>query len=149
MTDPNDPRFWNQRNVERLLRDLVYQRHPSSHFAEPSWAPPVDIVVGTRSVRVIVELAGVPRENVRVRLKGRVLEITGRREPPRELGDAHYHLAEILFGDFHREVELPWNADPDQVEAGYREGMLEIHLLPAASPQTTHVSVQHQRTEQS
>src|SRR5262245_47509947 len=96
--DPKDPRFNLQRNVERLLRDMVYQRRPASHFAaEPAWAPAVDLVVGERSARVIVELAGVPREDVRVRLQGRVLEISGRREPPHELGESHYHFAEILF----------------------------------------------------
>ena len=91
--DPEDTRQTLQRNVERLLRDLVYQRHHSTHFAEPEWSPAVDLVVGERSVRVIVELAGVPREHVRVRLQGRVLEISGHREPPHEPGGAHYHLA--------------------------------------------------------
>lgn len=129
--DSEDPRKALQRNVERLLRSLVYHRHPATHFTEPAWSPPVDLAVCGEGARVIVELAGVPRENVRVRLQGRSLEISGRRESPREVGDAHYHLAEILFGDFHRVVELPWEADAEKVEAHYRDGMLEIRLVPA------------------
>ncbi len=141
--DPEDPRLTLQRNVERLLRNLVYQRHHATHFSEPEWAPAVDLVVAEHSARVIVELAGVPREHVRVRLQGRVLEIAGRREPPHEPGGAHYHLAEILFGDFRRSVELPWEADPDHVEAQYRDGMLEIHLVPAKTAGRRHVEVEH------
>jgi HSP20 family protein len=144
--DPEDPRLTLQRNVERLLRNLVYQRHHATHFAEPEWAPAVDLVVAEQSVRVIVELAGVPREQVRVRLTGRMLEISGRRETPHELGGAHYHLAEILFGDFRRAVELPWEADPDKVEAQYRDGMLEIQLVPAPKPHRTDVEVEHYKT---
>jgi len=139
--DPEDPRQSLQRNVERLLRNLVYQRHPSTHFAEPEWAPAVDLVVGSSSARVIVELAGVPREQVRVRLLGKVLEISGYRQPPHEEGDAHYHLAEILFGEFRRTVELPWEAEPERVEARYRDGMLEIHLHPVPVAGTRRIPV--------
>jgi HSP20 family protein len=145
--DPEDPRRTLQRNVERLLRNLVYQRHHATHFAEPEWAPAVDLVVEEGAARAIVELAGVPREQVRVRLIGRVLEISGRREAPHEPSAAHYHLAEILFGDFRRTVELPWEADPDRVEAQYRNGMLEIHLVPLPAPARHHVPVEHHKSE--
>src|SRR5881396_1793903 len=122
----DDPLHHIQREVERMFRALVYHRQLSSHFGEPTWAPATDLVVSEHSARVIVELAGVPRERVRVRLTGQVLEISGRREQPHELGGAHYHLAEILFGEFRRAVELPWVADAEKVEAVYRDGMLEI-----------------------
>ena len=144
--DPEDPRQTLQRNVERLLRNLVYQRHPASHFSEPEWAPAVDLVVSEQSARVIIELAGVPRERVRVQLHDRVLEISGSRAHPHELGEAHYHLAEILFGEFRRDVELPWPADADKVEAVYRDGMLEIHLVPAPVPRRKHVTVESQKS---
>lgn len=145
--DPEDPRQSLQRNVERLLRNLVYQRHHATHFAEPEWAPAVDLVVAEDSARAIVELAGVPRDQVRVRLQGRMLEISGRREPPHEPGVAHYHLAEILFGDFRRSVELPWEADPERVEAQYRDGMLEIHVVPIPAPSRRQIEVEHHRSE--
>jgi HSP20 family protein len=140
MTDPQD-RESLQRNVERMLRNLVYRQH-ATHFGEPEWAPAVDLVVGEDWARVIVELAGVPREQVRVRLHERVLEISGRREPPHDPGGAHWHRAEILFGDFRRQVELPWDADPDHVEASYRDGMLEIQLVPAPAPRRRHIEVE-------
>jgi len=77
-----------------------------------------------------------------VRMVGSVLEISGRREPPHEPGSAHYHRAEILFGDFRREVELPWEADPEHVDANYRDGMLEIHLVPAPAARRTQIEVE-------
>ena len=80
--DPADPIENLQREFERLFHGLVYRRHPSSHFAEPAWSPAADLVVSRSTARVLIELAGVPRENVRVRLRGRELEITGRRSQP-------------------------------------------------------------------
>jgi len=145
MARPKDP--FSQRDVERLLLDLVYQRHPACHFSEPAWGPPVDVVVSERSARVIVELAGVPREAVGVSLTGRVLEIYGRRDPPHAPEVSHYHRAEIRFGDFRRRVELPWEADAGSVDARYRDGMLEINLVRTAADASRNVTVERSGTE--
>lgn len=131
-----------QHEVERLFHDLVYRRHPASHFAEPRWSPAADLVVGQRSARVIFELAGVPREGVKVALRGSTLEVTGRRSPPQEPAGTHYHRAEIYFGDFRRVVELPWAADEDRVEAVYRDGMLEVRLHRAPEPERREIEIE-------
>ena len=128
-----DPYEIAQREIERLWRDLVYHRHPGTHFAEQPWVPPVDVVVTQDGARLIVELAGVPRESVRAGLRGRILEIAGRRNAPQEPRDAHYHRAEIYFGDFHRSIELPWEAEEEGIEAVFRDGMLEIRIRAARS----------------
>src|SRR6266536_2196269 len=70
-----DPLESLQREVERLFHDLVYHRHPATHFSEPAWQPPADLVVSEHAARVLLELAGVPRETVRVTLRGRTLEL--------------------------------------------------------------------------
>lgn len=143
--DPEDPIEGLQREVERLFHSLVYRRHPASHFAEPTWTPPADLVVSRNSARVLFELAGVPREHVRVRLKGRILEVTGRRTPPERAQGAHYHRAEIYFGEFRRVIELPWEADPARVQARYRDGMLEIGLRAAPTGAPREVEVEERQ----
>lgn len=139
---PRDPLEHLQREVERLFHDLVYRRHPASHFAEPAWSPPADLVVSRQDARVLVELAGVPRESIQVRLHGRLLEVSGRREAPRAPGDTHYHRAEIYFGDFRRVVELPWDADASSIEAHFKDGMLSIRLRRAPAPAATAVEIE-------
>lgn len=142
---PRDPLEHLQREVERLFRDLVYRRHPASHFAEPAWSPPADLVVSKHDARVLVELAGVPRESIQVRLRGRVLEVSGRREMPRSPGDTHYHRAEIYFGDFRRALELPWDADASSIEAQFKDGMLSIRLSRALTPVATEIEIEEPR----
>src|SRR5262245_18198312 len=139
---PSDPLANLQREIERLFHNLAYRRLPVAHFAEQPWLPPADLVISGDSARVILELAGVPRENVRVRLRGRLLEVTGRRVPPQEPAGAHYHRAEIYFGEFSRVIELPWDADADSVRATYLDGMLEIQVRPGAPPKPTDVPIQ-------
>jgi len=138
----HDDPFENlQRELQRLFHDLVYHRHPATHFAEPTWKPATDLVVTHDSARVILELSGVPRDRVRVRLHGNLLEISGRRDPPQGSRDAHYHRAEIYFGDFRRLIELPWIADDTKVDAKYRDGMLEIQLVPAPQARRAEIEV--------
>src|SRR5262245_66652068 len=96
--NPEDPIESIQREVERLFHDLVYHRHPASHFSEPSWQPAADLVVSRHAARVLLELAGVPRESVHVTLRGRTLEVSGRRNPPQEPGGAHYRSEERRVG---------------------------------------------------
>jgi len=139
---PPDPLHSLQREVERLFHDLVYRRHPASHFSEPRWSPAADLVVAKHSARVILELAGVPRESVKVRVRGNLLEVTGQRNPPQEPAGTHYHRAEIYFGDFRRLVELPWEADASKVDAVYRDGMLEVRLKRAPAPTRTEIPIE-------
>ncbi|HTO92366.1 MAG TPA: Hsp20/alpha crystallin family protein [Candidatus Sulfotelmatobacter sp.] len=143
--DPEDTLEGLQREVERLFHDLVYHRHPASHFSEPSWSPPADLVVSPTSARVLLELAGVPREQVHVRLRDRTLEVSGRREPPRETQGSHYHRAEIYFGNFRRTIELPWDADEKSIVARYRDGMLEIELKRVPARKTREVAIEEPR----
>jgi HSP20 family protein len=141
----DDPLENLQREVERLFRDLVYRRHPASHFAEPTWSPAADLVVSQTSARVLLELAGVPKQSVRLTLRGRTLEVSGRRNPPQEPGAAHYHRAEIYFGDFHRTIDLPWEADADSITAHFRDGLLEIHVRPVKVTGSTRVPVHEKK----
>jgi HSP20 family protein len=90
---------------------------------------------------VILELAGIPRNAVRLRLEGRTLIVSGRRVPPQELHGAHYHRAEIYFGTFERALELPWEADPNGIQAHYRDGMLEIRIRSATGGRVKDVPI--------
>ena len=138
---PRDPFETAQREIERFWRDLVYRGHARGHFADQTWIPAADLVVSERTARVIIELAGVPKDDVRVRLQGRLLEVSGRRKPPQEPGTAHYHRAEIYFGEFRRLIELPWEADEHGVQAHYRDGMLEITIQAAVQEPSRDVPV--------
>lgn len=142
--DPENSPESVQRQVERMFHDLIYRWHPSSHFAETTWAPPADLMVSEDAARVLLELAGVPRENVRVALTGRTLEVRGRRSPPAEVAGVSYHRAEIFFGDFKRVVELPWEADPESVNAIYRDGLLEIQIRRDARVRTARVTIERE-----
>ena len=116
------------------LQQWVLVRHAAA------WRPPTDVYEAQGRLVVIVEIAGMRDKDIRIMLQGRRLLVSGARQ--REaLADCAYHQMEILHGEFHCEVELPWPVAQDQVTAVYQDGFLRIELprAPQHKVPITHV----------
>lgn len=96
-----------------------------------AWRPPTDVFETDETFYVRVEVAGMREEDFVIELNGRELILRGFRQDPAER--RAYHQMEIHFGEFAFGVELPFQIDPDQVQAIYKEGFLLISL-PKARP---------------
>jgi len=95
---------------------------------ESRWEPPVDIYETAEGYLIEAEIAGVDRAALEVRVEGHQVWIRGtRRLMPAEEGQAYYRM-EIPAGPFARCVSLPETADPDRLEATYRDGLLVIRV---------------------
>ncbi len=93
------------------------------------WHPPTDVYETDSYVMVKIEVAGVSEGDFVVRLHGRNLTVSGRRDDP--AAKLAYQQMEISYGEFHTEVYLPCDVDEDGVKADYDNGFLYI-LLPKA-----------------
>ncbi len=99
-------------------------------FARPQcgWKPQVDICETPEEIVILVELAGVNKEDLNVEISRRVLKIYGTRKEKQLTGNARYHLAEIPYGYFERNFSLSSPIDTETVVATYRDGFLHIRL---------------------
>jgi HSP20 family protein len=77
---------------------------------------------------VVMELAGVGRDDVRLATGEDELVVQGRRREPVELSKERYLALEISHGDFERRVPLPAGLRLDGVSASYRDGFLVIRI---------------------
>lgn len=97
-------------------------------FCAPLIEPSVDVYETDDEVIVVVEIAGIADEEVEVEVDGKTLILKGERRPsggrPRRL----YSQMEICHGPFRRELLLPAEVNPDETQATYRGGMLEVVL---------------------
>jgi len=55
------------------------------------------------------------------------LTVSGERQAPVK-EEANYYRKERFDGPFRRLITLPDDVDPEQVDARYRDGVLEIHV---------------------
>ncbi len=105
-----------------------WQRQPAGiSMGQPSWRPPADIVETETEVIILVELAGVDHEQLEVLLFEDALIVEGERRLPSPAAGV-YHAAEIRQGQVRLELPLPAPIDPEQVEARYERGLLEMRL---------------------
>jgi HSP20 family protein len=74
--------------------------------------PLIDIIESADLVRVIVELPGVQKSDIKIEAHDRRLEIG----------------VETESKQFHEQVDLPCNIIPDSVKASYKNGVLEISM---------------------
>lgn len=101
-------------------------------------SPQIDIREADGKLEVIADLPGLDQNDVQVELANNVLTIRGEKKSEREEKKADYHLQERSFGSFLRSFPLPFEANPDQVEAKFDKGVLTISVpKPAEVQQAT------------
>ena len=89
--------------------------------------PPINIWLGDDSVVVTSELPGVTAGDVSISLQEDVLTLAGARRPKQEQ-DTNWQRRERAYGTFSRAIQLPFQVDPDKVQARFNNGILEIEM---------------------
>lgn len=115
------------RHMAQIMDRLV-----KSSFApgsgSPDWVPAVDVCEIADRYEVIVEVAGVRRENIEIYTEDRYLTISGWRADPFPRDKVSVQQMEIEQGQFRRRLTLPDDAQVADVTARYRDGLLRIHI---------------------
>jgi HSP20 family protein len=89
--------------------------------------PPVNVGTTPEQVDVYLFAAGLDAKSLDISLQQNLLTISGERKAP-TMEDVEYYRKERFDGSFHRLITLPDNVDPEQVEAEYRDGILQIEV---------------------
>jgi HSP20 family protein len=90
--------------------------------------PRMDVSETDDTVQIAVELPGLDEGDVDVTLDGDVLTIRGEKATERDEDERDYHIIERAEGTFLRTLRLPFEADPEQVQAAFQDGVLTIAI---------------------
>lgn len=129
------------RNINRLFEDFL---QPSTlptltdqAVATALITPQINVSETENEIRVTAELPGVDLDDLEVDVADDMLVIRGEKRLERTGEDENYHFVERAYGTFQRTVQLPFSADPDQVQASFDNGVLTI-TIPKSNEQRTH-----------
>jgi HSP20 family protein len=89
--------------------------------------PPINVGSTPEQVDVYLFAAGLDPASLDISLQQNLLTVSGARKAPMEKG-VDYYRKERFDGAFRRIITLPEDVDPDQVDAHYRDGVLQIHI---------------------
>ncbi len=131
--------------VDREFDDLVRRGLAGSRDsvrARSGFVPAVEVLRDGKDVVIRVELPGVDVErDVTIEVDRGKLVLSGERRDTSE-GQAEAVLVrELRYGQFRREFALPPGVSPEQVEASYDAGLLDVRVRSVVSPEPVVVKV--------
>ena len=125
-----------ERDVERMFNE--FWRRPFASFwgLDHLWPgrtpifqmPVMDLYEEKDQVVVKAELPGLSKEDLEIDLSGTTLMIKGEKKKEEEVKEKEFYCAERSYGSFARSIELPAEVKPDQINASFKNGVLEVRL---------------------
>lgn len=112
----------------RRMQQEVNQRLAGLTANAAQEFPPINLWVGEESVAVTAELPGIAPDEVDLTVRENTLTLKGECVARAEEEKSIWHRRERPYGSFARTVQLPFRVDPEQVEARFANGLLEVEL---------------------
>jgi HSP20 family protein len=106
------------------------------------FVPAVEVTRDGEDVVVRVELPGIDVDrDVAIEVERGKLVISGERRDTRADSPDGVLVRELRYGQFRREFALPAGISPEQVEANYDAGLLDVRVRGVVAPEPTPVRV--------
>lgn len=93
-----------------------------------NFTPTVNTREGEFAYHIEVDLPGVKKEDISVKIDHNILTLKGERKSKKEVKKEDYYKMENSFGSFTRSFTLPNNVDAENIHAENKDGVLEITL---------------------
>ena len=119
------------RDVGTHGREAAREERKRTHAS--ALVPTTDIFAQGDDLVIRIELAGVNPDEVDLRFANGVLTVSGNRDPEfRNGGDEpKFYVRERFYGEFRRSVTLPDGTKPEQIQAAFDDGLVEIVVAGA------------------
>ena len=118
--------------IQERINTLFEQALLPADYEDPegglpgTWSPAVDVLETEEGYILFAELPGVLREDIQLQVRGRRLELSGRRQP---LGENRNFLRmERSYGPFRRTFDLGAPVAEDSVAAAFEQGILRVQI---------------------
>jgi len=116
---PFEGLFGRRRLLGDLFRDLP---------AERAFVPAVEVSENDTHYTISVEVPGATKDDIHVDLREGMLVIHGEKKSEREEKKERTHYVERSYGSFSRAFTLPADADPERLEATFKDGVLKLSI---------------------
>lgn len=100
-----------------------------------TWAPRMDVFEKDGQLVVKAEVPGVSKDDIRITVQDGDLVIEGERKSESEVKEDAYYRLERSYGSFYRRLALPTGVNPDAITAEYKDGVLEVRIPKAETPE--------------
>jgi len=117
-----------QKRMNDLFESAMARTNFDAHEGLGSWIPVCDVFETPQELVVLLELPGLGRGEIDVKLEGDELVVSGERQPEGLSPGEEHHRIERSYGAFSRRCRVPSNVDRSAVQASFRNGLLRVTL---------------------
>ena len=96
---------------------------------DTAFVPKVNVSETTIEYHVDAELPGIKKEDIKLEYSDNLLTISAERKEEHKKKDKRYYRVESFYGIFQRKVQIPKNIDKSNIQAEFKNGVLQI-ILP-------------------
>jgi len=129
-----DPFTALQDQMQTLFDDVARQ------FGMPQWPslggelasgfvrPSIDIKENENNYTLEIEIPGVNKDDVNVEVENDALIVRGEKRHEKDDSKDNYHVVERQYGSFQRVLDLPADADREDIKASFNDGVLRVTI---------------------
>ncbi|MFQ3616273.1 MAG: Hsp20/alpha crystallin family protein [Cyanobacteriota bacterium] len=118
-----------QRQMNRLFDDLMPTvREPGYGIA---FVPPAEMEETSDAIHLKLEIPGMDSKDLDIQVSAESVSITGERKLETKTEDKGTTRTEFRYGKFQRVIPLPARIQNNNVQAEYKDGILQITLPKA------------------
>ncbi len=123
-------------DLVNAIMNSVAQTTQTEEKEAMAFTPKVNTREGKEAYHIEVELPGIKKEEVEVKVEENVLTISGERNLRDEVKEEDYHKVESYYGKFSRSFTLPERVDVENIHAESTDGLLEV-VIPKLKVDTS------------
>ena len=131
-----------QNRLNTIFQDFARPDAASEALSAGSFIPAVDVYEDVEKLVLKLEVPGIRREDLDVRVEGRTLTVKGERKFESEEKEENFHRIERRYGSFVRSFTLPSTVNTEKVEATSADGVVSISFAKKAEAQPKQIQVQ-------
>jgi HSP20 family protein len=92
---------------------------------------------------ISAEIPGVKKEDLNVSFENNVIHISAEKKAEKDKKENNYHYGERSYGKFYRSIPVPSSVKIDEINAEYKDGVLNISVQKTeeAKPKSINVKI--------
>ena len=120
--------IWEDPFVHMMRMRQQMERNMHRAFADTgAFTPKMDMKQTNQQYIITMDVPGMDKDKINVEIKGGMLVVSGeRRSETQDNKNNQYYRKERSFGSFMQAIPLPGDAQADQIEAKYKNGVLTV-----------------------
>lgn len=140
--DPFEELRRMQERMSRLFEELPEALGTSLPSAPGvTQTPYVDVVDRDKDVVVTADMPGVDKKDIKINVRGDMLEISAERKMEHEEKEKGYLRHERSYNRFYRSIRLPAPVIKEKAKASFNNGVLEVTLPKAEKAEASEIPV--------